>query len=57
VLFERDGRRLSVAVAADARVEVDSLDAPLSALRRGMIATTVREGDGRATQVFAATVP
>jgi len=57
VVLERDGRRLAVSVAADAGVQVDSVDAPLAALRRGMIATTVREGDGPATQVFAVTVP
>jgi len=55
VLRERDGRRLAIPLAPTVRVEVDSVDATLSALRAGMVATTVRDGDGPASQVLALT--
>jgi hypothetical protein len=55
VLRERDGRRLAVPLAPTVRVQVDSVDATVSALRAGMVATTVRDGDGPAAQVLAIT--
>ena len=55
VLRERDGRRLAVPLAPTVRVQVDSVDATLSALRAGMVATTMRDGDAPASQVLALT--
>jgi hypothetical protein len=55
VLRERDGRRLAIPLAPTVRVQVDSADATVSALRTGMVATTVRDGDGPASQVLALT--
>jgi hypothetical protein len=55
VLRERDGRRLAIPLAPAVRVQIDSVDASVSALRRGMVATTVRDGDGPAGQVLAVT--
>ena len=55
VLRERDGKRLAVPLAPTVRVQVDSVDATLSALRAGMVATTVRDGDAPASQVLALT--
>lgn len=51
LLFERDGTLVSVPVDARARIELDGQPSSLSALRRGMIATTVRNGDGPAEAV------
>src|SRR6187551_342112 len=54
VLRERDGRRVPVPLAATVRVQVGSVDTPLSALRIGMVATAVRDGDKPADQVIVA---
>jgi hypothetical protein len=53
-LLERDGTMVAVPVAPNADVRLGNRAVPLSALRRGMTATTVREGDGPATTVQAA---
>ena len=55
VLRERDGRRLAIPLAPAVRVQVDSVDASVGALSTGMIAVTVRDGDGPAGQVYATT--
>jgi hypothetical protein len=55
VLRERDGRRLAIPLAPTVRVQVDSADATVSALRAGMVATTVRDGDSPVGQILALT--
>jgi hypothetical protein len=52
-LLERDGTLVVVPVAADADVRLNGRLVPLSALRRGMIATTVRDGGTPASTVRA----
>ena len=54
-LIERDGTVEVVPIAPDARVQVNGLPAPLRAIRRGMLAVVVREGDGPATMIRART--
>ncbi|MDQ3162663.1 MAG: hypothetical protein M3Q92_07490 [Actinomycetota bacterium] len=47
-LLERDGTVVSIPVSPTAEVLFKGRRVPLGALRRGMIATTVREGDAAA---------
>jgi hypothetical protein len=54
-LRERDGLVVSIPVAAGARVALNGRAAGLLALRRGMEATVVREGDNPAQMVQAFT--
>jgi hypothetical protein len=53
-IFESDGRVVNVQVAPDARIEVNGRPAPFAALRRGMRATVVRDGE-RAAEIVLAT--
>ena len=53
VLFERDGTLVAIPVDPRARIELDGLPSSLSALRRGMLATTVRNGESPAEAVQA----
>lgn len=53
-LLERDGTLVVVPVAADADVTINGRPVPLGALRKGMTATTVREGDAPASTVQVA---
>ena len=52
-LVEKDGKVVPVAVAADAEVTFRGAPVPLSALRRGMRATTYRDGNAPAFKVEA----
>jgi len=54
MLRERDDTTSTIAVAPGADVRLNGGPAPLSALRRGMLALTVRDGDAAATTVRAA---
>jgi hypothetical protein len=53
VLRERDGSLVTIAVAPNAAITVNGQPAPYSALRRGMAATVIRDGDAPATEVRA----
>jgi hypothetical protein len=53
-IFESDGRTVNVRVAPDARIEVNGRPATFAALRRGMRATVVRDGE-RAAEIVIAT--
>jgi hypothetical protein len=53
-LLERDGTLVVVSVAPSAQVTLDGQRVPLAALRRGMRATVVRDGD-RAAELVEAT--
>jgi hypothetical protein len=53
VLRERDGTLVPIAVAPDAAITVRGQPASYSALRRGMAATVIRDGDAPATEVRA----
>ena len=52
-LRERDATILTIAVAPSATILVRGQAAPFSALRRGMLATVIREGDAPAIEVRA----
>jgi hypothetical protein len=52
-LRERDGTVATLAIAPDATVMVNGRYAAFQALRRGMVATVVREGDAPAIEVRA----
>ena len=52
-LLEKDGTLVTVPVAADADVRFDGVSVPFSRLRRGLVATTVRDGSAPATTVDA----
>ena len=52
-LFERDGTLVTVPVAATADVRLDGVTVPLTRLRRGFVATTVRDGSASASIVIA----
>ena len=52
-LFERDGTTVSIPVAATAQVTLNGITVPLSRLRRGFTATTVRDGSAAASIVQA----
>jgi hypothetical protein len=53
-LLERDGTLVTIPVAAGADVRLGGIAVPLTSLRRGFVATTVREGDAPAQTVLAA---
>jgi len=52
-LFERDGSLVPIAVAPTAAIKIGGRPASFSALRRGMVATVIRDGDAPATEVRA----
>jgi len=52
-LRERDGTTVSVPLAPRVRVRVDGAVVALSSVVRGMVATTVRDGESPATQLLA----
>jgi hypothetical protein len=52
-LYERDGQLVSVPVAPGARITLGGRPVPLSALKRGMRAITVRDGNAAAETVQA----
>jgi hypothetical protein len=52
-IIELDGRVVEVQVALDARIELHGRPVPLGALRRGLRAFVVREGEGMAVVVLA----
>ena len=52
-LRERDGTTHSIQVSPTARIKVNGSSSTFAALRRGMKATTIRDGDAPADQVFA----
>ena len=51
VLREADGTMATIPVAPDARIELSGRIVTFAAVRRGMQATTLREGGGPATRV------
>ena len=53
VLREGDGTLVTIAVAPTAAVTVNGRPAAFSQLRRGMVATVIREGDAPAAEVRA----
>ena len=53
VLRERDGSLVTIAVAPGAAITVRGQPAAYSALRKGMGATVIRDGDAPATEVRA----
>jgi hypothetical protein len=52
-IVEKDGKVLTIAVAADAQVAFRGGSVPLTALRRGMRAITYRDGNAPAFRVEA----
>ena len=52
-LYERDGTTVSVPVASTAAVTLNGVTVPLTRLRRGFTATTVRDGSAAASIVLA----
>jgi hypothetical protein len=52
-LLERDGTLVAVPVAATADVRLGGVSVPYTRLRRGFVATTVRDGSAAASQVQA----
>jgi len=52
-LLERDGTTVVVPVAAGADVTLGGVTVPLQRLRRGFVATTVRDGSASASIVIA----
>jgi hypothetical protein len=52
-LRERDGTLVTIAIAPTAVVSVQGRPASLAVLRRGMVATVIRDGDAPATEVRA----
>ena len=54
VLRERDGSLVTIAVAPGAAITVRGQPAAWAALRKGMVATVIRDGDAPATEVRAA---
>ena len=52
-LLERDGSLVPLAVAPAAAITIDGRPASFAALRRGMVATVIRDGDAPATEVRA----
>jgi hypothetical protein len=53
VLREPDGSEVTINVSATARVKLNGKNAGFLQLRQGMVATTLRDGDKPADQVFA----
>jgi len=52
-VLERDGSVVTIPVAPTAAITIGGLPASFSALRRGMVATVIRDGDAPATEVRA----
>jgi hypothetical protein len=52
-LLERDGTLVTVPVAATADIRLGGISVPFTRLRRGFVATTVRDGSAPASQVLA----
>ena len=52
-LLERDGSLVAIPVAPTAAITIGGQPASFSALRRGMVATVIRDGDAPATEVRA----
>jgi hypothetical protein len=52
-LLERDGSLVPIAVAPAAAITIGGQPASFAALRRGMVATVIRDGDAPATEVRA----
>lgn len=53
-LLERDGTIVQIPVAPTAAITIGGRPATYSALRRGMVATVIRDGDAPASEVRAA---
>lgn len=53
VLRERDGTLVTISVAPTAAITLNGRVASFTQLRRGMVATVIREGDAPATEVRA----
>ena len=53
-LKEKDGTMQPILVSPTARIKVNGGSSTFAALRPGMRATTIRDGDAPADQVFAA---
>jgi hypothetical protein len=54
-LLERDGTLVTVPIAANADIRLGTVAVPLSRLRRGFTATTVRDGSTAAASIVQAT--
>jgi hypothetical protein len=52
-LLERDGTLVTVPVASTADIRLGGVSVPFTRLRRGFVATTVRDGSAPASQVLA----
>ena len=52
-VLERDGSLVTIAVAPGATITINGQAATFSALRRGMVATIIRDGDAPANEVRA----
>jgi hypothetical protein len=52
-LLERDGTVVAIPVAAGAAITIGGQPAAYAALRRGMVATVIRDGDAPANEVRA----
>jgi hypothetical protein len=52
-LLERDGSIVTISVAPGATITINGRAASFAALRRGMVATVIRDGDAPATEVRA----
>jgi len=52
-LLERDGSVVAIPVAPNAAITIGGQPASYSALRRGMVATVIRDGDAPANEVRA----
>ena len=52
-LFERDGSLVPIPVAPAATITIGGRPAVYSELRRGMVATVIRDGDAPATEIRA----
>ena len=53
-LLERDGTLVQIPVAPTAAITIGGQPVPYSALRKGMVATVIRDGDAPASEVRAA---
>jgi hypothetical protein len=52
-LLERDGSLVAISVAPTAAITINGRPAAYAALRRGMVATVIRDGDAPANEVRA----
>ena len=52
-VLERDGSVVTIAVAPGATITINGQTATFAALRRGMVATIIRDGDAPANEVRA----